>query len=571
MYSTSTPQQPRHSQSAFAKRLHGRIATLVVLSAALASSLYTPATLAEPSAPSLAQNDRIKQNTEAQRIFVSATDGNDSTGNGSESQPFKTITRALRVAKTNSAIVLAPGTYSAETGESFPLMLKPGMTLQGNPDNRGRGIVIRGGGDFLSPSFARQDATILAGDGSTLTGVTVTNPNRRGYGVWIESTAPTVTRNTFTESTHDGISVVGDGRGKIEDNHFIRNGANGITIYGSARPEIRDNLFERTGFGINVAQKSAPILIGNRLVWNRDGILVQGEARPILRNNELERNQQSGVVTISNALPDLGTAEEPGGNVFRNNGQYDINAEASKQIIPAFGNQLASDRTVGRLDLRGVVDPNPQTVASNPQRRLPPLNRGSANTVKPATRPFPSPTTTNTPAPEPEPTREIPVPRPGAPIEIPVPPPDGRSPSVSRGESPAPTGQSASTSNPRIGNQPGDTLPVLLPVPDPNAPLGNGGGGVPQVVVSQNPQGSGSPPPPPDRAAALGLRYRVIVNTTSDRDHARIRRIVPDAFRTRINGRLVMQVGAFATQDKVDEMLSLLKKNGFTGTVLPID
>jgi cell division septation protein DedD len=69
----------------------------------------------------------------------------------------------------------------------------------------------------------------------------------------------------------------------------------------------------------------------------------------------------------------------------------------------------------------------------------------------------------------------------------------------------------------------------------------------------------------------LGLRYRVIVNTTSDRDHARIRRIVPDAFRTRINGRLVMQVGAFATQDKVDEMLSLLKKNGFTGTVLPID
>jgi hypothetical protein len=34
---------------------------------------------------------------------------------------------------------------------------------------------------------------------------------------------------------------------------------------------------------------------------------------------------------------------------------------------------------------------------------------------------------------------------------------------------------------------------------------------------------------------------------------------------------MVMQVGAFATQDKVDEMMQLLQRNGLTGVVLDIE
>jgi hypothetical protein len=63
----------------------------------------------------------------------------------------------------------------------------------------------------------------------------------------------------------------------------------------------------------------------------------------------------------------------------------------------------------------------------------------------------------------------------------------------------------------------------------------------------------------------------VIVNATSSSDQARVRRVVSDAFRTRINGRMVMQVGAFATQEKVDEMMQLLQRNGLTGVVLDIE
>ncbi|HEY9836124.1 MAG TPA: hypothetical protein V6D27_04450, partial [Vampirovibrionales bacterium] len=121
-----------------------------------------------------------------------------------------------------------------------------------------------------------------------------------------------------------------------------------------------------------------------------------------------------------------------------------------------------------------------------------------------------------------------------------------------------------------IGNRPGDTLPNLLPVPDATPPIGNGGAGVPVVGAPSGGAGNG-PPSPPSRAAALGLRYRVIVNATSSSEQARVRRIVSDAFRTQINGRMVMQVGAFATQDKVDEMMQLLQRNGLTGVVLDIE
>ncbi len=189
--------------------------------------------------------------------------------------------------------------------------------------------------------------------------MTVTNTNSRGYALWIESSSPTVVNNTFSGSTHDGISVVGTSRPTIGGNVFSKNGANGITIFGSSQPEVRDNVFENTGFGVNVAQNASPLLIGNKITRNQDGVVVQADARPILRNNYIESNRRDGIVAIARALPDLGTAAEPGGNVIRNNGQYDVNNAAKGQVIPAYGNQLLSSRTTGSVDVAGTFTPPP--------------------------------------------------------------------------------------------------------------------------------------------------------------------------------------------------------------------
>lgn len=285
-------------------------------------------------------------------LIVSPAFGNDDTADGSDRAPFQSITRALQSARAGTTIQLMAGTYSEETGERFPLQLKPGITLQGNPQNRGLEIVIRGSGFFLSPTSARQSVTIVAASQSALSGVTVINPHPQGYGLWIESASPTVTDNTFTVSGHDGISVVGNSAPLIRNNFFYQNGASGITVYGTSRPELRENIFEKNGFAINVNQNAMPFIIGNRITQNKDGVVAQAKSRPILRNNSIEGNERDGLVAIAQAQPDLGTRAEPGGNFIRNNGQFDIQAKTSQGVL-AFGNELV--KTTGQIYLSGEV------------------------------------------------------------------------------------------------------------------------------------------------------------------------------------------------------------------------
>ncbi|WP_199312839.1 DUF1565 domain-containing protein [Microcoleus sp. FACHB-672] len=493
-------------------------------------------------------------------LYVNPTSGKDSAGSGAESAPFKTVTQALSAAAPNTVILLAPGTYSAQTGETFPLMLKPGVTVQGDPRSRGQNITIIGGGAFLSPSVATQNITILAADKAGLTGVTVTNPNPRGYALWVESSSPLVADNTFTGSTHDGISVVGTSAPVIRGNYFKQNGANGITIYGSSQPQVQDNVFENTGFGVNIGQNAAPVLTGNRIIRNRSGVLVQANARPVLRNNQIEGNVQDGLVALAQAQPDLGNGGERGENVFRNNGQLDINAKASNQVIPAFGNQLSSDRTSGRIDVAGKVAlaprpvlpqpnraaslsarTNPQPAATTPQPAATPAQPSVARNSRPVR---PAPTGAPVAASSSRPYK--PVSASQAAIDIPVPPPS--SASASR----VPPSESRSTlpilAPPPPGTQ--AAAPVVLPVPGPDIPLGDG-----------------APPASAAGGGSAALRYRVIVETSGEREQARVRALVPEAFRTFLNGRVVMQAGVFSSRDNADEMMEKLKRQGFKATM----
>jgi parallel beta-helix repeat protein len=284
-------------------------------------------------------------------LYVNAQAGND-TGNGSEVAPFRTITRALQQAAPNTIVKLAPGTYSQQSGEVFPIELKPGVTVQGEPSDRGQNTVIQGSGQFLSKTFARQQITLIGSNRAGLQGVTVSNIHPQGYGLWIESSSPVISDSTFTANGHDGVSIVGNSAPILSNNYFYSNGANGITIYGTSRPELKENIFEKTGFGINIAQNAAPRIIGNRITQNKDGIVVQGNATPILRSNVIDGNDRDGLVAIGESRPDLGTTADQGNNTFVNNGNLDVNAQASRQVIPAAGNQLA--KTNGRLDLNAT-------------------------------------------------------------------------------------------------------------------------------------------------------------------------------------------------------------------------
>lgn len=98
------------------RRPHGRISALVLFAilVAVVAILATPAVAA------------------AATLYVDVTRGNDLGGDGSIGRPYRTITKGLATAVYGDSVRVAAGTYSAATGEVFPLVLASGVHLRGD-------------------------------------------------------------------------------------------------------------------------------------------------------------------------------------------------------------------------------------------------------------------------------------------------------------------------------------------------------------------------------------------------------------------------------------------------------
>jgi|GEM_PF-313250 len=310
--------------------------------------IFTPTPSSSPT-PTVAPSPTTTPNpTSGSVIYVDPVNGADN-GNGSNQAPYKTISSALNQAQSGSVVQLAPGIYSATTGEVFPLNIKSGVTLSGDESTKGQTRVIVGSGNYVSPTFARQNVTIRADSGGTVAGVTIANPSSRGTGLWIESTNPTIKNNTFTINNRDGIFLTGNANPTIENNVFTQNSGNGISIAKTASGQIRNNLFLDTGFGLAIGGTSTPAISNNQLYQNRAGLFISDSARPTLRGNFIENSKQDGVVITASAQPDLGTAENPGNNFIRNNTRYDVYNSTRSNTITATGNDIEPEKISGNV------------------------------------------------------------------------------------------------------------------------------------------------------------------------------------------------------------------------------
>lgn len=568
--------------------------------ACLGSYLVPPTATAQNTPATSQTNSQQTQNYQV--IYVNPNTGSDQNGNGSQASPLKTITQALTVAQQNTVIRLAAGTYNSASGEQFPLRLQPGVTIQGHPDNRGQNVVIEGGGNFISSTYGQQNVAIVAADWSGLAGVTVTNSNPRGYGVWVESVSPVIVNNTLAGNTHDGVAVLGESDAIIQNNNVLQNGANGITVYGRATPRIQGNRIDNTGFGLNVAEQAAPIVIDNIITRNRNGVLVQRDAQPILRQNRIANNEQDGVVAIGNALPDLGMKGQPGNNEIRNNGRYNIHNNATSRIIPAFGNQVSREKLQGRVDVEGNLMPNPTNSPSNNREaiaQLPPsldpqpTNRtsnsnnfsSSSPNFSQQNRSLPTATNPNTRLTSPNFNRssnanasesDVDVPTSTNPIEIQVPQPQASTNSRSanqqrsRDRDSRPRRQSPLPSLDTTDN--GNTSNNILSVPDANIPSSDSASSSTINVPNRQSDRSDNPPPPATSAAAsLGLKYRVIVDAQNERERERVRSLVPEAFRVGIDGRSWLQAGAFQKRYRALQLLYKLRRQGLRAVIQSLE
>jgi parallel beta-helix repeat protein len=499
-------------------------------------------------------------------IFVDAANGSDTRGDGSRNNPFKTITYAIQRAQAGSVIQLFPGVYSEESGETFPIRLKAGLTLRGDESTLGEGYLITGGGTYMSPTLGRQNVALLAETGAEVRGITLRNQGRRGYALWVESASPRILNNSFVGSIHDGIFIAGAANPWVEGNRFYKNGANGISVLGTSQPTIVNNLFQETGFGITIDQRSAPVVRNNRILQNRTGVVVGGSSRPILRNNLIAQNLETGLTAITTAQPDLGTATDPGNNIFEGNGQYDINNATRGLRLNANGNQLRG-QVKGDLDLSGQT-----TVAALPD--------SAPRPIAPGTLALPS-------APAQPATPRDPRPAAETPSTLPV-------VTVPQSTDPSPVASLSGSGGrvlPNVPAQPADTQPqaqefVAVPfTPDgstapaqpadpvprpPSAPLTDittllpPPARRPSTGIPTTPSApTTTPVAPPVAAVGSATQFRVLVTPKSSDDLNRLRQLIPDAVETVFNGRTVLQAGLYDSRSQAQSVLDQLLDAGF--------
>lgn len=310
-------------------------------------------------------------------LYVNSATGNDSAS-GSQSAPFKTIAQALRQAQAGTAIQVATGTYNLTSGEVFPLIIPSGVTVVGNEGAKGKDVVIVGSGRFTSPSAAAQNITVLMENNSTLRGVTVTNDQTRGTGVWMESVSCTVANCTFYKSKREGVFATGTAIPTVMNSEFIENVGNGMALAGNAKGEIRSNKFQNTGYAIAVQAQAAPLIIENEILENRSGLVLSGTSKPVLRKNQVKKNLQDGLTVIADSQPDIGNVQDNGGNIFVDNGKFDIQ-NASKFALLSVGNQINPTRTQGNIEFGANEVPVPTpTPTPNPTPKPTPTPGGSA-------------------------------------------------------------------------------------------------------------------------------------------------------------------------------------------------
>jgi len=464
-----------------------------------------------------------------QKIIYISPQGIDGTG----AQTYRTITAAIAANPDAGTIFqLSNGTYSEASGENFPIRLPKGIILRGDPSTNGTNVVISGGGRFISSTFASQNIAIAAATDSRIEGITITNSNPRGYGLWLESSRNVaITNSSFVRNTHDGIFLTGNANAYIGNNLFTNNRGSGISALGTSTGEIRNNRFENTGFGLSIGQQSQVIISNNNISRNVDGIIISNTAQPTLRGNAITDNQRSGLVVLSSAngspRPDLGTTISLGNNTFKNNREFDIN-NATTIPLAAVGNQLNRSRVNGLLDLRASSSPvtpsitnPPPTIAPNPLPSIPTVaNKGTAIPIESN----PNPTTVFVPV---KPSNTLPKP-------------------------------SQTLTNPVISTKTTDAPTTILIERDYNY--------TPSAI---SPRVAALPPATVDPTTGKPFQYRVIVPTTSTTVIQQAKKVVPDAFRLARGGGTVLQVGAYSDRSAADQLVQRLSQSGIRAEVIP--
>ncbi|QQE63469.1 hypothetical protein GFS31_01340 [Leptolyngbya sp. BL0902] len=260
--------------------------------------------------------------------------------------PYKTLTAALVAAQGNAVIRLAPGTYSTESGERFPLPIGDRVVVMGQETTQGDGIVIAGGGAV--PGDGTISAALVVEDQAQVRGVTIQNP--QGVGVLVRSGVPLVRACRLSQCGQAGVQVMGMASPLILQVRGDQIAGVGLRWMEQAKGEIRDCILQHCNVGIHILGAAAPLLTDNQCANNQTGMRIAGIASPVLRRNRLVQNQWWGLLVQERSRPDLGLPADAGDNILRYNRQGDLRNDTSQPFM-AVGNDLVPQALAGPISL----------------------------------------------------------------------------------------------------------------------------------------------------------------------------------------------------------------------------
>jgi parallel beta-helix repeat protein len=233
--------------------------------------------------------------------YVNSSTGWDSA-DGDYCCPLRTITEAMRRANTNDVIFVEPATsYTIYTGETFPIIVKANVTIEGNTSVKGTDTFVEGGGAYTvtGGTIPSTNATFILREGARLRGIKVKNINTWGIGVGVDNATAYIELNSIMENDSDGIALFQAGSTLITNNDILSNTGNGVQTYDSTTP--------------------------------------------ILRGNNISSNKLDGVRTHDQSIPDLGTTNFPGNNTLQSQVSgvglnHDGNTTPAPVTLHAMGN-----------------------------------------------------------------------------------------------------------------------------------------------------------------------------------------------------------------------------------------
>ncbi len=253
-------------------------------------------------------------------LYVDATAGSNTTGDGSSGNPWQTITYALsQIYTTGHTIHVATGTYNAALGESFPIMIKNGVSLSGE-DNVSTIIDAEGSSsDYLQVinCIGITDASTFI-EGFTITGGYL-DYNSYGGGIYISAGSNlTISNNIITgnylESSGYGAAIyIHSSSPYITGNILSNNTAyygygSSIALYNSSPNIERNTIFNNTGSGtyscIYISgELSYPNLKNNVIAKNSGKAINCSAGYPTIQNNTISDNSGDGIY-IGSSNPD---------------------------------------------------------------------------------------------------------------------------------------------------------------------------------------------------------------------------------------------------------------------------